>query len=87
MIACEARDVGTKHDVTASTVQGVWAAVEEATGIEQSRLSVIFKGKKLVDGSQSLSDAGVGDGDTVNLVAARKSGTGDAKEGEEGGKT
>ena len=63
---------GVKHDVAASTVGGVWAAVEEKTGADKERVSVIFKGQKLASGSQELAAAGVQEGDALNIVIARK---------------
>lgn len=48
-------------------------AVEEKSGLEKSKQTVFFKGKKLVDLDQTLQDAGVSSGDTLNIVPARKS--------------
>jgi uncharacterized ubiquitin-like protein YukD len=72
---------GKDYEVSAATVADVWAAVEEAAGLEASRVGVMFKGAKLSDGEQLLSDAGVSDGDKLNIVPGRaaRSGASDDK--------
>ena len=62
---------GKDYDVSAATVADVWAAVEEAAGLEASRVGVMFKGVKLADGEQLLSAAGVSAGDKLNIVPGR----------------
>jgi hypothetical protein len=64
---------GKDYDVSAATVADVWAAVEEAAGLEASRVGVMFKGVKLADGEQLLSAAGVSEGDKLNIVPGRAS--------------
>ena len=77
-VVCTLR--GKKYDVSASTVADVWAAVEDQAGLEAAKQGVIFKGKKLSDGDQSLADAGISEGDTVNIVPQKKaSSAGEAK--------
>ncbi len=49
-------------------------AVEEKTGLEKSKQTVFFKGKKLTNLEETLQDAGVSAGDTLNIVPARKTG-------------
>ena len=73
---------GKKYDVSATTVADVWAAIEDQAGLEPAKQGVIFKGKKLTDGEESLLDAGISEGDTVNIVPQKKASSGgEAKAG------
>jgi hypothetical protein len=79
-VVCTLR--GKKYDVSATTVADVWAAIEDQAGLEPAKQGVIFKGKKLTDGEESLLDAGISEGDTVNIVPQKKASSGgEAKAG------
>jgi len=65
---------GKTYDVSAEKVADVWAGIESEAGIEPELQTLIFKGKKLTEGDQTLADAGVVAGDLINVVASRKAG-------------
>lgn len=79
-VVCSLR--GKKYDVTASTVGQLMESMESQAGLEQDKQSVFFKGRKLTSPEESLEDAGVESGDTLNIVPIRKaSGVGSDESG------
>jgi len=72
-IKCNLR--GKTYEVSGETVADIWAGMESEAGLEPELQTLIFKGKKLTDGDQTLVDAGVGAGDQINVVATRKAGS------------
>lgn len=69
-IVCTLR--GKKYDVSASSVADIWAAIEDQAGLEPAKQGVIFKGKKMTNGAQSLAEVGISEGDIINIVPQRK---------------
>jgi len=69
-IVCTLR--GKKYDVSASTVAQVKTALQEQAGLEAEKQGIIFKGRKLEEG-EVLEEAGVSDGDIINIVPQKAS--------------
>jgi len=67
-----------RYDVVATTVGEMMESVASQTGLEKAKQTVFFKGKKLTDAEQSLGAVGVSEGDTINIVASRKTGASDS---------
>ncbi|CAB1105595.1 unnamed protein product [Ectocarpus sp. CCAP 1310/34] len=63
---------GKKYDVQGATcVEDVQKSVEEQAGLAKEQQSVLFKGN-LLKPELELEEAGVSDGDTVNIVPSKK---------------
>ncbi|CAM9943082.1 unnamed protein product [Ectocarpus sp. 4 AP-2014] len=63
---------GKKYDVQGATcVEDVQKSVEEQAGLAKEQQSVLFKGS-LLKPELELEEAGVSDGDTVNIVPSKK---------------
>ena len=69
-IVCTLR--GKKYDVSASSVADIWAAIEDQAGLEPAKQGVIFKGKKITNGAQSLAEVGISEGGIINILPQRK---------------
>eukprot|EP00903_Cladosiphon_okamuranus_P017110 g15764.t1 len=63
---------GKKYDVKdVTSVEDVQKSVEEQAGLAKEQQSVLFKGN-LLKSELDLEEAGIADGDTVNIVPSKK---------------
>ncbi len=61
---------GKKYELQAGTVQDIQAQMEEKSGLKPGQQAILFKGKQL-GASESLTGAGVAEGDTLNIVPTK----------------
>ncbi|EWM21355.1 conserved unknown protein [Nannochloropsis gaditana] len=61
---------GKKYDLSAESVQDIQAQMEGKSGLKPGQQAILFKGKQL-GASESLSAAGVVEGDTLNIVPTK----------------
>jgi len=62
---------GNKYEVSANTVSEIQKQIEEKAGLSSVQQAVLYKGK-ILEAEDALSEVGIADGDTLNIVPNRR---------------